>query len=65
MKLETINYGKCSKILNTSYSFFTNKIMVIKARLNKMLVRVANSEDPDQIASQFYIFRKHKHKKPG
>ena len=39
-----------SKILNTIYSFFTNKIMVIKARINKMLVRVANNEDPDQTA---------------
>ena len=51
MKLETINDGKCSKILNTLYFFFTNKIVVIKARINKMFVRVANSEDPDQTAS--------------
>ena len=34
-------YGKCSKILNHSLSVS-----------NKMLVRIANSENPDQTASE-------------
>ena len=38
------NYGKSSK-----FSFlFANKMVVIRAGNNKMLVRIANREDPDQ-----------------
>ena len=44
-------YGKCSKILNTFLSLFSNKIMVFRAGIHKFLVRVANREDPDQTAS--------------
>ena len=41
-------YGKCSKISNTFLILFSNKMFVIKARFSKMLVRIANSTDPDQ-----------------
>ena len=43
-------YGKCSKILNTFHVLFSNKVLVIKAGICKMLVRLANREDPDQTA---------------
>ena len=46
-----VNYGKGSKILNTSLFFFSNIIMVIRAGINKILVRITNREDPDQTAS--------------
>ena len=44
-------YGKCSKILNTFLVLFSNKMLVIRAGIHKMLVRIANREDPDQTAS--------------
>ena len=44
-------YGKCSKISNTLLFFFSNKIVVIRAGIYKILVRIANREDPDQTAS--------------
>ena len=43
--------GKCSKILNTFLFLFSNKMLLIKAGIHKMLVRIANREDSDQIAS--------------
>ena len=45
------DYSKCSKILNTFLFLFSNKMLVIKAGIHKMLFRIANSEDPDQTAS--------------
>ena len=45
-------YGKCSIIPNTFHFLFSKKMWVIRARINKMLVRIANSEDPDQAASE-------------
>ena len=48
----TINiYGKSSKILNTFLFLFSTKMLVIRDGINKMLVRIANREDPDQTAS--------------
>ena len=44
-------YNKCSKILNTFFFLFFNKMMVIGAEIHKMLVRIANREGPDQTAS--------------
>ena len=44
-------YGKCSKIWNTLLFLFYNKLVAIRAGINKMLVRIANREDPDQTAS--------------
>ena len=40
-----------NKILNTFLIQFSNKMLVIKAEIHKMLVRIANREDPDQTAS--------------
>ena len=41
-------YSKCSKILNTFLFLPSNKMWVIRAGILKTLVRIANSEDPDQ-----------------
>ena len=39
-----------SKILNTFFILFSNKMLVIKAGIQEMLVRIANRDDPDQTA---------------
>ena len=44
-------YGNCSKIRNTYFFLFSNKMLVIETEIHKMLVRIANWEDPDQTAS--------------
>ena len=44
-------YSKCSKISNTFHFLFTKRMLVIKAEIHKMLVRIVNREDPDQTAS--------------
>ena len=44
-------YSKYSKILNTLRFFFSNKIVVIRAGINKLFVRIANRECLDQTAS--------------
>ena len=44
-------YGQCSEIVNTLLFLFSNKMVVIRAGINKMIVRIANREDPDQTAS--------------
>ena len=31
-------------------SLFSNKILIVKAEVHQMLVRIANKEDPDQTA---------------
>ena len=41
----------CFKILNTFLFLLLIKILVIKARIHKMLVKIANRVDPDQTAS--------------
>ena len=38
-------YNKCSKILNTFLFLFSNKTLVIRAGIHKMLVRIANWAD--------------------
>ena len=48
--IATAHY-KCNKILKTFLVQFSNKILVIKAGIHKMLVRIANREDPDQTSS--------------
>ena len=40
-------YGKCSKILNTFLFLFSNKMLVIRAGIHKMHVRIANRKVPD------------------
>ena len=44
-------YGKCPKISNTFLFLFSNKMLVVRAGVHKMLVRIANREDPDLTAS--------------
>ena len=44
-------YGKCSKISNTFLFWFINKMFIIRYRIHKVLVEIANREDPDQTAS--------------
>ena len=44
-------YGKCSKILNTFLFLFSNKMLVFRVEIHKLLVRIANREDSDQTAS--------------
>ena len=44
-------YGKCAKISNTFLFLFSNKIMVTRTGIHKMLVGIAKREDPDQTAS--------------
>ena len=46
-----LDYGKCSKISNTSLFLFSNNMLFFSAGIHKMLVRITNREDPDQSAS--------------
>ena len=39
---------KFSNISNTFLFLFSNKMLVIRAGIHKMLVRIANREDPDK-----------------
>ena len=41
--------SKCSKILNTSLFLILDSMLVIGAGIFKMLVRITNWEDPDQV----------------
>ena len=45
------SFSKGSKILYTFYFLFSKKMWVIRAGIHKILVRIANREDPDQTAS--------------
>ena len=47
--LLTEDLGKGSKI--SKFSFFLI-VLVIRSEIHKMLVRIANREDPDQTASE-------------
>ena len=44
-------YSKCSKISNF-YFFVLTRMLVIRAGIHKMLVKVANREDPDLTAEE-------------
>ena len=39
------------KFSNTLFFLFSNKMLVFRARIHKMLVRIASSADPDQTAT--------------
>ena len=45
------NYGQCLKISNKFHFRFLTKMLVIRAGIHKMLIRIANREDPNQTAS--------------
>ena len=40
-----------AKISNTFFFLFLNKMLVLRAGIQEILVRIANREDPDQTAS--------------
>ena len=42
-----VSYRKCSK-MNTFHFLLSKKMWVIRAGIHKMLVKIANREDPDQ-----------------
>ena len=46
--------GICSKISNTFLFLFSNIMLVLRAESLKMLVRIANREDPDRTASSVF-----------
>ena len=48
---QLMRYDKYSKMLNTFLFLFSNKMLPIRVGIHKMLVRIANSEVPDQTAS--------------
>ena len=48
--VNTHKRSKCSKTWNTFLFLVSNKIFVIRVGINRMLVRLANGEDPDQTA---------------
>ena len=43
-------YRKCSKSSNSFLFLFSNKMLVFRAGIHKIPVRIANTEDPDQTA---------------
>ena len=45
-----VNNSKCSKISNAFLILFSNKMLIFKAGIHKILVRIANREDADQTA---------------
>ena len=45
------NVIKCSKISNAFLLLFSNKMLVFRTELYKMLGKIANREDADQTAS--------------
>ena len=45
-----------SKISNTFLILFSNKMLIFRAGIHKILVRIANREDPDQTASFSALF---------
>ena len=50
-------YSKCSKDSNTFLFLYLTKLLVIRAGIHEMLVSLANSEDPDQTASEEEVWR--------
>ena len=48
----TDRYGKCSKILNSFLFLFSNKMLVIRTGIHKMLIKMSTREDLDQTASE-------------
>ena len=49
--LDYLVYGKCSKHSNLLLFFFSSKMVVIRAGINKVLVKITKREDPGQTAS--------------
>ena len=53
----SLGYGKCSQILNTFLVWFSNKMLIFRAGKYKLLVRIANRENPDQTASSVLLVK--------
>ena len=47
----SFNWGKCLRISNTFPFLYSNQMVVFRAEIHKMLVRLVNREDPDQTDS--------------
>ena len=47
----TFTVEDLKKVLNTFLFLFSNKMLVIKAGIHKIFIKIANREDPDQTAS--------------
>ena len=47
MPYKVNSYGKSSKISDSFLFLFSNKMMVIRAGIHKLLIRIAYVEDPD------------------
>ena len=53
---QILNSGLILKTFTHAFLFLLlNKMLVITAGIYKMLVRIANSEDPDQTASALFV----------
>ena len=48
---KNMHFGKCSQISKILLFLFLNKMLVYRAVIHKVVVRIANREDPDQTAS--------------
>ena len=46
-----ICYDKCFYISKTFLFLFSNKLLIIRAGIHKILVRITNMENPNQTAS--------------
>ena len=44
------NNRRCLNISNSFHNLFTSKMLLIMAKIHKILVRVANRDDPNQTA---------------
>ena len=51
MKISSKTYSKCSKISNNFLFLFSNKMLIFRAGILNMQVKIANREDPNQTAS--------------
>ena len=51
VKKEVGRYGKCSKILKTFLFLFSNKTLVFRAGICKIVVKIVIREYPDQTFS--------------
>ena len=44
-------FGNAKYLFTAKFSLFSNKMLVFRGGIHKMLVKLANREDPDQTAS--------------
>ena len=51
ISIKKIRYGKFSKLSCTFLFLFSNKMLISMAGIHKMLLRITNMEDPDQLSN--------------